>query len=243
MSASNNSQPIVSFSQNNRILFATGVLVDTLYRVGDTFYEYVPLQGSVRRQRSRVKGHLRELIYDVQNFLTQTRWGVWEAIAHKIEHCPSGEDVSTTYIRTLIANSELETDATFETYRRYYLAWNHYWNALKLQENFLARMRHYSLPHNSQEDKTRGAKFMELHHRAAYGRRFFTSKQGYMDLGPAESTYGCVIVVLLGGRTPYILRKHGKHRYRFVGECFVHGLMNGEALNCDNNNQRIFAIE
>ena len=244
MSASNNSQPIVSFSQNNRILFATGVLVDTLYRVGDTFHEYVPLPGSVRRQRSRANGHFaRELINDGRNALADTRWGVWEVIAHKIKHCPSGEDVFTTYIRTLIADSELETDAISETYRRYYVAWLRYWTALKLQENPRARRKHYSPPHSSQEDKTRAAKFMELHHRAAYGRRFFTSKQGYMGLGPVESRYGCVIVVLLGGRTPYILRKHGKHHYRFVGECFVHGLMNGEALNRDNNNHQVFAIE
>lgn len=245
MSASNNSQPIVSFSQDNRILFATGVLVDTLYRVGDTFHEYVPLQGSIRSKRSRVKGYLAREFHDAEKAATDIRWGVWEVMAHKIEHCPSGEDVSNTYIRTLIADGELETDATSETYSQYYVAWFQYWTALKLQENphYGRRSKHYSPLHSSQEDKRRAAKFMELHHRAAYGRRFFTSKQGYMGLGPEESRYGCVIVVLLGGRTPYILRKHGKHRYRFVGECFVHGLMNGEALNCDNNNQRIFAIE
>ena len=153
-------------------------------------------------------------------------------IAHNIGRYPTGEDVSTAYIRTLIGDDELAADATPETHCQHYTAWLRYWTALAVENKKGAK---HSPPQNSQDERMRAMKFMELHHQAAYGRCFFTSKQGYMGLGPQLASYGCVIVVLLGGRTPYILRRDGKHHYRFVGECFVHGLMNGEASSHDGN--------
>jgi hypothetical protein len=47
------------------------------------------------------------------------------------------------------------------------------------------------------------------------------------------------IAVLLGGRTPYVLRKvvdkkHKEIHFRLMGESYVHGLMHGEALDIHN---------
>ncbi|PVH72982.1 HET-domain-containing protein [Cadophora sp. DSE1049] len=60
-------------------------------------------------------------------------------------------------------------------------------------------------------------------------RSFFRTEKGYYGLGPSEIEQGDVIVVLFGGTTPYVLRPIDQG-YRFVGECYVHGLMNGEAV-------------
>jgi hypothetical protein len=38
-----------------------------------------------------------------------------------------------------------------------------------------------------------------------------------------------VVCVLFGGKMPFCLRPWGRH-YRLVGECYVHGLMGGEAI-------------
>lgn len=60
-------------------------------------------------------------------------------------------------------------------------------------------------------------------------RTFATTVGGYYVLGPAVAEKGDVVCVLFGGRTPYILRPKGDH-YLFVGECYVHGMMDGEAI-------------
>jgi hypothetical protein len=39
-----------------------------------------------------------------------------------------------------------------------------------------------------------------------------------------------VVCVLYGGQTPFILRPKVE-RYQFIGECYVHGIMEGEALD------------
>jgi hypothetical protein len=72
---------------------------------------------------------------------------------------------------------------------------------------------------------------MKAQQQAAYGRRFFTTENGYMGLSPSLARIGDKIVILLGGKTPFILRRLGQKGYRFIGECYVHGMMTGEGLS------------
>jgi hypothetical protein len=39
-----------------------------------------------------------------------------------------------------------------------------------------------------------------------------------------------IVCVLLGCDMPVILRKEAENEYTFVGECYAHGIMNGEAM-------------
>lgn len=49
---------------------------------------------------------------------------------------------------------------------------------------------------------------------------FCTTNQGFMGRVPHESRSDDIIVVFLGGRTPYVLRKYkGKNKYYLGGEC------------------------
>lgn len=68
-------------------------------------------------------------------------------------------------------------------------------------------------------------------------RSMFTSSKGYMGLGPRSLRPKDVIVVLFGGKLPYILRPIEHGRFRFVGEAYVHGIMEGEALKPFLNQQ------
>lgn len=65
--------------------------------------------------------------------------------------------------------------------------------------------------------------------RACTSRRFFTTRKGYIGLGPPTLQTDDNICILFGGRTPYILRPHGQS-YCLIGECYIHGIMFGEAL-------------
>jgi hypothetical protein len=67
----------------------------------------------------------------------------------------------------------------------------------------------------------------------AVGRRLVRTKGGYYGLCPVLVEEGDVIAVLFGGITPYILRPRGKS-YVLVGECYIHGLMQGQALELLN---------
>lgn len=58
---------------------------------------------------------------------------------------------------------------------------------------------------------------------------FFKSPKGFMGLADRRARHTDCIAVALGASVPYILRKEGGH-YRLIGEAYVHGIMEGEAI-------------
>lgn len=68
----------------------------------------------------------------------------------------------------------------------------------------------------------------------ALGRKFFITKKGYFGLGPQKSEPGDRVAVPLGSGVPFVLRKcvsaTGKRAWKIVGECYVHGIMQGEVI-------------
>ncbi|KAL2075155.1 hypothetical protein VTL71DRAFT_97 [Oculimacula yallundae] len=67
----------------------------------------------------------------------------------------------------------------------------------------------------------------------ALGRRFCILDSGCFGMVPKESKFGDLIAVFLGAQTPSVLRRDSGG-YKFIGECYVHGLMEGAALELDH---------
>jgi len=63
------------------------------------------------------------------------------------------------------------------------------------------------------------------------GRRLCVTTKGYVGAVTPLAEVGDEIVVFAGMQTPSVLRRVDNKQYQFVGECYVHGLMNGEALH------------
>ncbi|RMZ73052.1 heterokaryon incompatibility [Pyrenophora seminiperda CCB06] len=63
-----------------------------------------------------------------------------------------------------------------------------------------------------------------------FGRRLFETRRGFIGLGPAAARVNDEIWCLLGGQVWYVLRsREESHHHEFVGECYVHGMMDGQA--------------
>ncbi|KAF2994607.1 hypothetical protein E8E13_002764 [Curvularia kusanoi] len=68
------------------------------------------------------------------------------------------------------------------------------------------------------------------------GRRMITTQTGFLGLAPDETDIGDLIVVVLGCAFPIVLRPHDSS-FKYIGECYVDGLMNGEALESVNREE------
>jgi hypothetical protein len=65
-----------------------------------------------------------------------------------------------------------------------------------------------------------------------YPRRFCVTAEGRIGIVPYNTRDGDVVAVLYGAEVPFIIRPKDTEEVQFelVGECYIHGLMDGEAL-------------
>ena len=63
----------------------------------------------------------------------------------------------------------------------------------------------------------------------SHAQKFFVTEKGYFEVGPAYMKENDLVCVLYGGGVPFLLRPKNNF-YHLVGECYVHGIMDGEAI-------------
>ncbi|OCK93283.1 uncharacterized protein K441DRAFT_566531, partial [Cenococcum geophilum 1.58] len=64
------------------------------------------------------------------------------------------------------------------------------------------------------------------------GRKLFITRKGYLGLGPGALQEGDVVCVLFVQKDhcPFVLRRCEDASCLLVGECYVHGFMQGEVV-------------
>jgi hypothetical protein len=71
------------------------------------------------------------------------------------------------------------------------------------------------------------------------GRTFIATSQGFIGLAPEEAQPGDWVCVIPGNETPVVLRYQGDKTCIFVGECYLHGIMDGQYLNLARRSSEI----
>ncbi|KAI0490434.1 hypothetical protein F4859DRAFT_458020 [Xylaria cf. heliscus] len=61
-------------------------------------------------------------------------------------------------------------------------------------------------------------------------KRFTVTEKGHVGIAPPASRPGDAIFILKGCNAPLVLRSAGNGAYSVVSECYVDGVMNGEAI-------------
>ena len=158
----------------------------------------------------------------------------WEQKAITLETYPTGQDVNIAFLETLIASTFHSSRKTPHTaVKMFSQSWHSRW---------LDRLPPPDIAYSSSISAMEAHIFNEMVIRACNGRRFFTTRRGYMGLGPSDIQIGDTVVVMLGGQVPFILRTQDDANI-LIGESYVHGIMNGEALNDLDFELRNFLIK
>ena len=61
-------------------------------------------------------------------------------------------------------------------------------------------------------------------------RTLFVTQTGYLGIGPLTMQPDDMVCVLLGCSIPVVIRMEAPNRHILIGECYVHGIMDGEGL-------------
>lgn len=92
-----------------------------------------------------------------------------------------------------------------------------------LGENQLSNLSHPVA--GSRPDRAREALWRFSCHRTP-----FVTAAGHLGLGPGSIQAGDALVVLWGGQVPFVMRREPGGSWKLIGEAYVHGWMNGEAM-------------
>ena len=133
----------------------------------------------------------------------------------------TGEKMEDAYFRTLIADQWYSSERIDDDYRRLYFPLIHpilqqaFEEALDLPESFWIDL---------------GVSFVKHVERILILRKVFLTSEGLLGLCPKGAEKGDHVCILPGADVPMILRPEGEN-FRLVGESYVHGMIDGEALH------------
>jgi hypothetical protein len=167
---------------------------------------------------------------------------------------PTGEDFTEAYARMIVCNQKL-TPAFFRNtgedvkdsqgdphdsfFREGYQNTRHlYEECLKSREAFEKFMSNLNI------DVVETILQYTNSANAAIDRKFCATKRRYLGWVPGAAAPGDIICIFLGAKAPYILRpdENDSNYYKFIGETYIHGIMQGEALKWDDISPQEFKI-
>jgi hypothetical protein len=206
--ASGDSKPAVRVIEASQIITAGGRTIGTIQPVSS------PRPPSSWNRESQTLKEYREALL------------VWfdetKDIRNRTTPYPTGEPWPEVYWRTLVTNTAQSGSAAEPAYGRYLESF------LKLHRIYVesdAPEQHLS------DEMLQDAERWTRAFSTTGTRRLFTTEKGYLGLGPELIRQGDSIYLLFGATTPFIIRQaEVGDNWQIVGECYIHGLMNGEGM-------------
>lgn len=81
-----------------------------------------------------------------------------------------------------------------------------------------------------QEGRSKGISGLRAFLALTESRRFAATDVGLVGYVPMRAKKGDLVVILYGSEVPFVVRKEAGDKYSLVGECYMHGIMQGQAL-------------
>jgi hypothetical protein len=215
-SAAAEGHPLIILGTNN--LLVRGAVVDTInmtYQFPNWYFEEVapePLDISHRKTL--------EIIWkDIHEDYTHCAYNSWEiSNAFSLSIC-AGLSTYKCAEENLVQHEE-----DFAAY------WN--W-----KRSVSPVVEECSAPSNDLPKRGAQERFVLDMERVCDGRSFLFTEKGYYGLGPSIAKRGDLCCVLFGAKVPFLLRRFGEaNHYKLIGECYIHGIMRGEAVAMTQNN-------
>jgi hypothetical protein len=163
--------------------------------------------------------------------LTMQRWG--NIVQLEQDSCrvyAKDETIADAFGKTMMMDSFGGDERATEDV---YTCWKAWWNSMCQNSEWIPDADHWFASDFREISLTVIASIV--------WRRFFVTKGGSIGIGPADTQVGDDVYVLGGGRQPLTLRKsetvfslpgteiEPQLCHTLVGDCYVHGIMDGEA--------------
>jgi Heterokaryon incompatibility protein (HET) len=211
--------PQADFQNDGRKLKIWGKELDTIDKLSSIYTE----------------GHVKQVDTTANARIVMARVSAWfrecESIAAQGRTSMKPEKLEEFW-RTLCLDRETEqtraSSGFEEIFREYLRVVNSSWEEMTKEDGFQERSALFS-----RVKSVTGA---------LYGRRFCSSGGGHFGVVDADAQVGDRLCVFYGGRMPYIIRPAGLAEYTFVGVGYLHGFMDGEAVDREDLHEEEFSL-
>jgi hypothetical protein len=154
--------------------------------------------------------------------------------------CTTIDDVPENFWRTLVADRGPNGSNAPSWYRRAFLyCLQHLTPTRDINTNRLID--------ETEAESSLVVDFLQRVQSVIWNRKFLVSKAyGWMGLAPTAAQVGDVICILYGCSVPVVLRTSARtdwgRQFEFIGECYVHGMMDGEAVETGLGDEEEFGL-
>ena len=222
--ADRNSHAVVAFHNDSNIMKACGLIVDTVdglaqsIAVSDHGTSTDCLHQSTSRSNPYIGWGAVDAIWRslVADLIPSGQRNSYEALSLFLRQCRSSSFITTPLLKPFTFTNWYKLNKSLVVAGRTIEDWGN----------------DRSIPWTDGGLEPEGNETDLFHYRLAshwQSRRFLTTMKGYAGLGPLTSRPGDKICVILGCCTPVLLREIDGH-FEVVGECYLHGIMHGEAM-------------
>lgn len=221
MCASGDSPPTISISADQQSLFVRGAIIDTISQLDTTILigsEDAKLDHGTKAGQARIS--LRSKA-SFQNYMT---------FAEAASKFPEGQEREESLCRTLCCDMTNQIPAS-RVPVEYVRVWK-----------FLPKL-HQATKADGSVDWTGVDKsditnndllcFVALMNSIGVhsaGRNLCVTAGGYLGHVPSTSKIKDKLCILFGSAVPFVLREDKHGRFKLIGECYIHGVMDGEAM-------------
>ncbi|KAH7381815.1 heterokaryon incompatibility protein-domain-containing protein [Cadophora sp. MPI-SDFR-AT-0126] len=235
--ASGSTKPVFNIDSSNKNLTCTGIVIDIIDGLGGSGYddageliESLPLQQSICEFNAAT------------TTTTTTPLSITEIVSRCIaldrkdrylsESMPA-DFFHDSFLQFCLAYFQRPTSAKVPAFFRSWFSLNKSLliHGRSLEEHCQEMVKDMSTP---EAKKFREGKLKEFYGRledtiVTMARRLVVCEKGNLGMAACRARKGDLVVVLLGCSVPLVLRREGK-AFELVGECYLDGFMNGEAL-------------
>ena len=202
---------LATIIEDSQELSVRGSLFDNILLTGDAYHNPTPKKGEG---------------------LTKTMH--WEAQTHaligNLLSYPTGEAIHDVYRRVLVANKDNREEEASTSYIENYERMLRLFH-IEEQARSPAEGRP---PLDFDEEELialsgSATKYIKSISSCISGRKLCVTRKGYIGLVSEDAIEGDTICVFVGADVPFVLRRCDD-RYKLLGDCYIHGIMNEEIL-------------
>jgi len=143
---------------------------------------------------------------------------------------PTGQDFLDAYSRIFLCDEPLDDGLDFDPetsilegykFQRYVLS--------HIEELAAGRADQLDLTFLARNDEI-GRWYEQKMSGELTGKKFCATTKGYLGWVPPSAEPGDIVCIFFGSKVPFLLQTGGSGFYKLIGECYIHGIMEGEAV-------------